>query len=96
MSGKMNGKWRIKGWKGQHDEEGASIVDENGRMVASTASIYEFSQDGTRNWEAYHRVGRLVESAPLLENELRRVLAGAHDLNHIKELLDKIEGVKHD
>lgn len=67
MSDHTPGPWRIKGWRGQHDEDGAHIVGPDDQHIASSWGGLREMSPGSE-WRRYHSDACLIAAAPdLLE-----------------------------
>lgn len=56
--------WKILGYTGQHEEAGATIVDEQNEIVLTTTHV----KNG--NWNKYYQIAQLAANAPALFNSL--------------------------
>jgi hypothetical protein len=73
--------WRIQGWAGEHDEAGASIVDADGRHVASTYGGLQ-ERSPIVEWRRYRATPRLIVTAVNAHAELIEALRALVDLNY--------------
>ncbi len=60
--------WRISRWAGPHDDGGAVIVDDAGKRIASTESIWWKADK--HSWDEYHGNARLIAAAPEMASAL--------------------------
>lgn len=72
----VNEPWMIKGFAGQHDEDGALIVDKNGNAVASTSGGLR-ANSSPEEWTRYKFIAELIARAPAMADAL---IAARHAL----------------
>lgn len=64
-------KWVISGFTGEHDEAGACIRDEQGKILATTSRVEKYSDPVS--WIKYHYRANLIAAAPELLQALRAI-----------------------
>jgi hypothetical protein len=72
MSAHTPGPWKINGYAGEHEERGAYIVSENGRVVCATRGALSMRPED--HWEDEANA-RLIISAPDLLKACKTVAA---------------------
>lgn len=67
-------RWRVSGYSGEHDEAGATIVDEAGAHVLYTSGGLDRGSPPD-DWLMYHAEAQLAASAPELLDALASLVA---------------------